>query len=164
MPVILKIVLLEVRLTQRLKLSPNHIQPPLQLQQTLKKVMLVILLFLPLLLFGNIIIDSIVGEKERKTGEILIAMPISHAQIIIGKSVAVALTISLQVAMWLIILLLAGFHINNPLLVLMFVILTSIPIIGVTSVVAAYAKNYKEAGIGLSIASVSYTHLRAHET
>ena len=50
-------------------------------------------------------IDSIVGEKERKTGEILVAMPMSHAQIIIGKSMAVALTISLQVAMWLIILL-----------------------------------------------------------
>jgi ABC-2 type transport system permease protein len=122
--------------------------------QIIKKVMLVILLFLPLLLFGNIIIDSIVGEKERKTGEILIAMPISHAQIIIGKSMAVALTISLQVAMWLIILLLAGFHINNPLLVLIFVVLTSIPIIGITTVVAAYSKNYKEAGIGLSIAYI----------
>ncbi len=122
--------------------------------QIIKKVMLVILLFLPLLLFGNIIIDSIVGEKERKTGEILIAMPISHAQIIIGKSMAVALTISLQVVMWLIILLLAGFHINNSLLVLIFIILTSIPIIGITTVVAAYSKNYKEAGIGLSIAYI----------
>ncbi len=123
---------------------------PLPLQ-IIKKVMLVILLFLPLLLFGNIIIDSIVGEKERKTGEILIAMPLSQAQIIIGKSMAVALTISLQVVMWLIILLIAGFNINNPLLVFIFIFLTSIPIIGITTVVAAYSKNYKEAGIGLSI-------------
>ena len=51
------------------------------------------------------VIDSVVGEKERKTGEILIAMPMSHAQIIIGKSMAVVLTISLQVLIWLIILL-----------------------------------------------------------
>ena len=123
---------------------------PLPLQ-IIKKVMLVILLFLPLLLFGNIIIDSIVGEKERKTGEILIAMPLSQAQIIIGKSMAVALTISLQVVMWLIILLIAGFNINNPLFVFIFIFLTSIPIIGITTVVAAYSKNYKEAGIGLSI-------------
>jgi ABC-2 type transport system permease protein len=119
--------------------------------QIIKKVMLVILLFLPLLLFGNMIIDSVVGEKERKTGEILIAMPMSHAQIIIGKSMAVALTISLQVAMWLIILLIVGFDINNPILVFIFIFLTSIPIIGITTVVAAYSKNYKEAGIGLSI-------------
>ena len=123
---------------------------PLPLQ-IIKKVMLVILLFLPLLLFGNIIIDSVVGEKERKTAEILIAMPLSQAQIIIGKSMAVALTISLQVFMWLIILLIAGFNINNPLFVFIFIFLTSIPIIGITTVVAAYSKNYKEAGIGLSI-------------
>ncbi len=120
--------------------------------QIITKVMLVILLFLPLLLFGNMIIDTIVGEKERKTGEILIAMPISKAQIIIGKSMAVVLTISLQVAMWLIILFIAGFHIANPILVFIFIFLTSIPIIGITSVVAAYSKNFKEAGIGLSIA------------
>jgi ABC-2 type transport system permease protein len=120
--------------------------------QIIKKVMLVILLFLPLLLFGNMIIDTIVGEKERKTGEMLIAMPISQAQIIIGKSMAVALTISLQVVMWLIILLIAGFPIDNPLLVFIFIFLTSIPIIGITSILAVYAKNYKEAGIGLSIA------------
>jgi ABC-2 type transport system permease protein len=119
--------------------------------QIIKKVMLVILLFLPLLLFGNMVIDSIVGEKERKTAEILIAMPISHANIIIGKSIAVALTISLQIAMWLIILLIAGFNISNPLLVFIFIFLSSIPIIGITSAVAAYSKNYKEAGIGLSI-------------
>ena len=123
---------------------------PLPLQ-IIKKVMLVILLFLPLLLFGNIIIDSVVGEKERKTGEILIAMPLSQAQIIIGKSMAVILTISLQVFMWLIILLIAGFNISNPLFVFIFIFLTSIPIIGITTVVAAYSKNYKEAGIGLSI-------------
>ena len=119
--------------------------------QIIRKVMLVILLFLPLLLFGNIVIDSIVGEKERKTGEILVAMPISHAQIIIGKNMAVVLTISLQVLIWLIILLLVGFNIKNPLLVFIFIFLTSIPIIGITSTVAAYSKNYKEAGIGLSI-------------
>lgn len=120
--------------------------------QIIKKVMLAILLFLPLLLFGNMIIDTVVGEKEKKTGEIIIAMPMSQAQVIIGKSMAVVLTISLQVAMWLIILLIAGFHIANPLLVFIFIFLTSIPIIGITSVVAAYSKNFKEAGIGLSMA------------
>lgn len=120
--------------------------------QIIKKVMLVILLFLPLLLFGNIIIDSIVGEKERKTGEILVAMPLSHSQIIIGKSLAVALTISLQVLIWLGVLLIFGFNILNPAAVFVFIFLTSIPIIGITAVVAAYSKNYKEAGIGLSLA------------
>ncbi len=120
---------------------------PLQL---IKKMMVAILLFLPLFLFGNMVIDSIVGEKERKTGEILIAMPLSHAEVITGKNFAVVLTIAVQVALWIIILLAAGFDIKNPLLVYIVIILTSIPIVGVTSVIAAYSKNYKEAGIGLS--------------
>ena len=120
---------------------------PLQL---IKKMMVAILLFLPLFLFGNMVIDSIVGEKERKTGEILIAMPLSHSGIIIGKNFAVVLTMALQVALWMVILLAAGFNIENPLLVYIVIILTAIPIVGVTSVVAAYSKNYKEAGIGLS--------------
>jgi len=120
---------------------------PLQL---IKKMMVSILLFLPLFLFGNMIIDSIVGEKERKTGEILIAMPLSHVEIISGKNLAVVLVIAVQVALWILILLVAGFDLKNPILVYLVIILTSIPIVGITSVIAAYSKNYKEAGIGLS--------------
>lgn len=116
----------------------------------IKKMMIAILLFLPLFLFGNMVVDSIVGEKERKTAEILIAMPVSHAHIVIGKNTAVILTMALQVAIWMLILLIAGFRIDNPFLVYIVVILTAFPIVGITSVVAAYSKNYKEAGIGLS--------------
>ena len=122
---------------------------PLPLQ-IISKVMTAILLFLPLFLFGNMVIDSIVGEKERKTAEILVAMPLSHANIILGKSLAVMLTIALQVFLWMVILLGAGFDIKNAFLVYIVVILTSIPIIGITSIIAAYSKNYKEAGIGIS--------------
>lgn len=116
----------------------------------INKMMIAVLLFLPLFLFGNMVVDSIVGEKERKTGEILVAMPISHADVIIGKNMAVILTIALQVAIWIIILLVAGFEINNSILVYMVILITAIPIVGITSVIAAYSKNYKEAGIGLS--------------
>ncbi|MGC9518021.1 MAG: ABC transporter permease [Methanomicrobiales archaeon] len=122
---------------------------PLPLQ-IIKKVMTAILLFLPLFLFGNLVIDSVVGEKERKTAEILVAMPISHENIILGKSLAIILTIAFQVVLWMIILLMAGFEIENAIIVYLIVVLTSIPIIGITSVIATYSKNYKEAGIGIS--------------
>ncbi|MDI6643865.1 MAG: ABC transporter permease [Methanobacteriaceae archaeon] len=122
---------------------------PLPLQ-IINKVMIAILLFLPLFLFGNMVIDSIVGEKERKTAEILMAMPLSPSNIILGKSLAIIITIAFQVILWMIILLSAGFNIKNAILVYLLVILTSIPIIGITSMIAAYCKNYKEAGIGIS--------------
>ncbi|BDZ67193.1 ABC transporter permease [Methanobacterium ferruginis] len=124
---------------------------PLQL---IRKVMLAVLLFMPLFLFGNIIIDSVVGEKERKTGEILVAMPLSHVEILLGKGLAVVAISALQVAMWIIILLAAGFTIKNVIPVYFLVVFTAIPIVGLTSIIAAYAKNYKEAGIGISIAYI----------
>lgn len=122
--------------------------------QIIKKVMLVVLLFLPLFLFGNIIIDSVVGEKERKTAEILVAMPISPGEILLGKGLAVVAISALQVVMWIIVLIAAGFTINNVLLVYLLVVLTAVPIVGLTSIIAAYAKNYKEAGIGITFAYV----------
>ncbi|PKL67103.1 MAG: ABC transporter permease [Methanobacteriales archaeon HGW-Methanobacteriales-1] len=125
---------------------------PLQL---ITKIMTAVLLFLPLFLFGNLVVDSIVGEKERKTGEILIAMPISRAYIILGKSMAVVLTMAVQVALWMILMILAGFKLGNPLLVYLIVVITAVPIVGLTSIIAAYAKNYKEAGIGITFAYIA---------
>ena len=122
--------------------------------QIIKKVMLVVLLFLPLFLFGNIIIDSVVGEKERKTAEILVAMPISPGEILLGKGLAVVAISALQVVMWIIVLVAAGFIINNVILVYLLVVLTAVPIVGLTSIIAAYARNYKEAGIGITFAYV----------
>jgi ABC-2 type transport system permease protein len=122
--------------------------------QIIKKMMLVVLLFLPLFLFGNMVIDSVVGEKERKTGEILIAMPITSFEILLGKGLAVVSIIAIQVAMWMIILLVAGFTMKNPIQVYLMVLLTSLPVVGLTTIIAAYAKNYKEAGIGITFAYI----------
>jgi ABC-2 type transport system permease protein len=122
--------------------------------QIIKKIMLAVLLFLPLFLFGNMVIDSVVGEKERKTGEILIAMPITSFEILLGKGLAVVSIIAIQVAMWITILLVAGFAMKNPIQVYLMVILTSLPVVGLTTIIAAYAKNYKEAGIGISFAYI----------
>ena len=145
-------------------LTPQNTTPAVENQETtgeslqmqiVTKAMIAILLFLPLFLFGNMIIDSVVGEKERKTGEILIAMPISSSEIIIGKSMAVVGIIAIQIALWMIILLISGFKIINPILIYILVLITAIPVIGVTVIIATYAKNYKEAGIGLTFGYVA---------
>jgi len=118
------------------------------------KVMVAILLVLPLFLFGNLIIDSIVGEKERKTGESLIAMPISRSHIILGKSAAVILIMAIQLIIWMIIIMLSGFRIPNAPLIYLVLVLTAVPVVGLTSLVAVYSKNYKEAGIGITFAYI----------
>jgi ABC-2 type transport system permease protein len=96
----------------------------------------------------------VVGEKERKTVEMLRALPLTSADIIIGKSLAVVMVMALQVAMWMIIILGAGFQLKNALMVYVIVFLTTIPLVGLTTIIATYSKNYKEAGIGLTFAYI----------
>ncbi|MGB9837468.1 ABC transporter permease [Methanothermobacter sp.] len=124
---------------------------PLQL---VRRVMVSILLFLPVFLFGNLVVDSIVGEKERKTGEALIAMPIRRSEIIIGKCLSVTATVALQVGVWMILIMAAGFQISNPAGAYFTVVLSSTPIIGLTALISVYAKNYREAGIGITFAYI----------
>jgi ABC-2 type transport system permease protein len=61
---------------------------------------------------------------------------------------------ALQVAMWMIILLGAGFQLKNAGVVYLIVFLTTIPLVGLTTIIATYSKNYKEAGIGLTFAYI----------
>lgn len=114
------------------------------------KVMVAILLILPLFMFGNLIIDSIVGEKERKTGESLIAMPIPRSHIILGKSLAVMVIMAIQLFIWMIIIW-GWFKIPNAPIVYLVLLLTAFPVVGLTNLVAVYSKNYKEAGIGITL-------------
>jgi ABC-2 type transport system permease protein len=78
------------------------------------------------------------------------AMPINPSDIILGKSMAVLGIIAIQIAIWMAILLITGFEISSPILVYLLVLITAVPVIGVTVIIAAYSKNYKEAGIGLT--------------
>lgn len=123
--------------------------------QIISKLMTSILIFLPLFLFSNLIVDSIVGEKERKTGEILIAMPLTRANIILGKSMAVVITMALQIALWMVLMIFAGFYLEPPLLVYLIVLSTAVPLVGLTGIIASFAKNYKEAGIGITFTYIA---------
>jgi len=82
-------------------------------------------------------------------------MPLSPSSIILGKIMAVEGIIALQVALWMIILLGAGFQIIDPILVYILVIMTGLPIIGLTTIISAYSKNYKEAGIGITFGYIA---------
>ena len=114
--------------------------------------MTALLLFLPVFLFGNLVIDSLVSEKERKTGEILIAMPISRSNIVLGKSFGILCLMSIQLLLWIIIMSITGFDLVAPALIYLLVVLTAIPIVGVGTVVGVYSKNYKESEIGSNFA------------
>ena len=43
-----------------------------------------------------------------------------------------------------------GFKFADPILIYILVIITALPILGVTTIISAYSNNYKEAGIGIT--------------
>ncbi len=135
--------------TQEVKEEATGVAVPIQL---INKIMTALLLFLPVFLFGNLVIDSLVSEKERKTGEILIAMPISRSNIVLGKSFGILCLMSIQLLLWIIIMTLTGFDLVSPALVYLLVVLTAIPIVGVGTLVGVFSKNYKESEIGSNFA------------
>lgn len=139
----------ETSSTQEIKEEATGVAVPIQL---INKIMTALLLFLPVFLFGNLVIDSIVSEKERKTGEILIAMPISRSNIVLGKSFGILCLMSIQLLLWIIIMTLTGIDLVAPPLIYLLVVLTAIPIVGVGTLVGVFSKNYKESEIGSNFA------------
>lgn len=122
--------------------------------QLVTRVMVSILLFLPVFLFGNLVVDSIVGEKERKTGEALLAMPVRRSEIILGKCLSVITVLALQIGVWMILIIALGFHMVNPLGAYFTVVASSAPVVGLTALISVYARNYREAGIGITLAYI----------
>lgn len=80
------------------------------------------IVLLPFFLASNIVTDSVVGEKERKTFEILLMAPLSSSMVMIGKILPILSFSIIQSAAWIVLLWLLKVPVYNiiPLLVLLF--------------------------------------------
>ena len=72
------------------------------------------ILLLPFFLASNIVTDSIVGERERKTFEVLLMTPISSSMIMLGKTMPILFFSLIQSVVWIILLDLLKVPIYNP--------------------------------------------------
>ena len=86
------------------------------------------ILLLPFFLASNIVTDSVVGEKERKTFEVLLMTPLSSYMVIIGKTLPILLFSLIQSLAWMGFLNLIRVPIFNPFLLVFSVILHGIGI------------------------------------
>ncbi len=66
---------------------------------------------------AGIVIDSLTEEFERRTIEVLLALPISERLILFSKIVSPMLVSSILTTLWIALLILNGIEINNPPLV-----------------------------------------------
>lgn len=109
------------------------------------------ILFLPFFLGSNIVTDSIVGEKERKTFEVLLMAPLSPSMIIIGKIIPVVLFSILQSLAWIIILFLLHVPLYNLPLIVLLVLFMAFGFAGVGVFVSSLVDSTKEANSAITI-------------
>lgn len=76
-----------------------------------------LVLLLPLFLSGGMLIDLLISEKEKKTGEVLLALPIKREKIFYSKFLSIMIIILFQLLFWITALYYFG-RVTNPLIIL----------------------------------------------
>lgn len=111
-----------------------------------------LVLLLAIFLASGILVDLVVSEKEKHTGEILLSLPITPGKGLLSKVCAVVCVLTCQIALWISILHVLGRV--SSLLSMFPLVLTSFLIISLTCFVSVYAKSYKEAGFAITVSYV----------
>jgi len=109
------------------------------------------ILFLPFFLGSNIVTDSIVGEKERKTFEVLLMTPLSSYMIILGKIIPIVLFSVLQSLAWILVLYLLHVPLYNLPLIVLLLFFMALGFAGVGVFVSSLVDSTKEANSAITI-------------
>ncbi|MFQ5892659.1 MAG: ABC transporter permease, partial [Candidatus Methanofastidiosia archaeon] len=109
----------------------------------------ILILLLPIFISSGLLVDLVVSEKERRTGEILLSLPVDEWKIISSKILSVLFLILLQLVLWIVILFFMG-RVSN-LLILIPLFLTALLISSLSAFISVFSKNYREAGFLITI-------------
>jgi len=116
-------------------------------------------LLLPFFLASNIVTDSIVGEKERKTFEMLLMTPISSSMVVVGKILPILSFSLLQSIAWIILLDLLGVPIYNSFILAFMLIFVGLGFIGVGILISMLVDSTKEANSAITLALMFATFI-----
>lgn len=108
-----------------------------------------LVLLLPLFLSGGMLIDLLISEKERRTGEMLLALPMKREEIFYSKFISILAIILFQLLFWVIALYYFG-RVTNPLIILPLTI-TAILLLSITGLIGVYSKNYKDSALIVTV-------------
>jgi ABC-2 type transport system permease protein len=117
------------------------------------------ILLLPFFLASNLVTDSIVGEKERKTFEVLLMTPLSSGMVVMGKIVPILGFSLLQSLAWIFLLDLLQVPIYNTLLLLLVLLSLGLGFIGVGILISILVDSTKEANSAITLILVFATFI-----
>jgi ABC-2 type transport system permease protein len=117
------------------------------------------ILLLPFFMASNIVTDSIVGERERKTFEVLLMAPLSSSTVILGKTLPILLFSLVQCGAWVLLLDFLHVPIYNSLLLLFLLFLMGLGFIGLGILISMLVDSTKEANSAITLALVFATFI-----
>lgn len=117
------------------------------------------ILLLPFFLASNIVTDSVVGEKERKTFEVLLMTPMSSYMVIIGKSLPILVFSLIQSLVWMGFLNLLKVPIYNPVLLGLVLFFIGLGFIGLGIFISMLVDSTKEANSAITLLLVFATFI-----
>ncbi|MDY9924016.1 ABC transporter permease [Methanobacterium sp.] len=117
------------------------------------------ILLLPFFLASNIVTDSVVGEKERKTFEVLLMTPLSSYMVIIGKIIPILFFSLIQSIAWIAVLDLLRVPIFNPALLILVLFFMGLAFIGVGILISMLVDSTKEANSAITLVLVFATFI-----
>lgn len=116
-------------------------------------------LLLPFFLASNIVTDSIVGERERKTFEVLLMTPLSSSMVIIGKILPILSFSIIQSIAWILLLGLLGVPIYNTILLVIVLFFMGLGFIGAGILISMFVDSTKEANSAITLLLVFVTFI-----
>lgn len=117
------------------------------------------ILLLPFFMASNLVTDSIVGEKERKTFEVLLMTPLSSSTVVMGKIIPILSFSLLQSLAWILLLDLLQVPIFNTLLLLLILFFLGLGFIGVGVLISILVDSTKEANSAITLILVFATFI-----
>ena len=116
-------------------------------------------LLLPFFMASNIVTDSIVGERERKTFEVLLMTPLTSTMVIMGKILPILIISMLQSITWILLLNLLKVPIYNPLILFFILFFVGLAFIGVGVIISMLVDSTKEANSAITLALIFATFI-----
>lgn len=117
------------------------------------------ILLLPFFMASNLVTDSIVGEKERKTFEVLLMAPLSSSTVVMGKIIPILSFSLLQSLAWILLLDLLQVPIFNTILMLLILFFLGLGFIGVGVLISILVDSTKEANSAITLILVFATFI-----
>lgn len=117
-------------------------------------ILLPLLCFLPVFISGSIVVDSLIEERQRGTLELLRVAPLSLADVIDAKLLAIAALAPLQAIAWLFLLTANGTSIAGPAALVVLVAALSLLVVTVGVAIALWAPDRRQSQLLYSVATV----------